>query len=65
VPPDFSHRIDAQSGHAPRSGPEIKVGRNSAKYCAPVEGSDEEQSRILQLITQALLELSFRFILHR
>jgi len=57
-------------GHAPRSGPEIKNGRSSAKDGAPERlrcGTVKEVvSHILQRVSTALQEeFSFRFILHR
>jgi len=61
-----------QSGHAPRSGPEVKNGRSSAKDDTPERlrcGTiHKEASQILTFrgCPQALQEelFSFRFILH-
>jgi len=59
-----------QSGHAPRSRPEIKDGRNSAKDGAPKRlrcGTIlKEVSKILQLMTTgAARKILLRFILFR
>jgi len=59
-----------QLGHTPRSGPEVKNRRSSAKDsaserlgCGTIQ---EEVSQILQRVPQVLHEeFSFRFILHR
>jgi len=57
-----------QAGHAPRSGPEVKNGRSSAKDGAPERlgyGTvKEEVSRILQRVPQALHE-EFSFLHQR
>jgi len=60
-----------QSGHASRSGPEVKNGRSSDKDGVPEKIGcgkiQEEVSQILQRVSAGLqalhLEFSFRFIL--
>jgi len=57
-----------QSGHVPRSGPEVKNGGSSAKDDVPERlgcGTVKKVSQILQRVSAALQEeLSFRIILH-
>jgi len=56
-----------QSGHAPRSGPEVKNGSSSTEDGVPESGTiKKEVSQFLQGVIVALHEeFSFRFILHR
>jgi len=60
-----------QSGHNPRSGPEVKNGRSGSEDGAPERlgcGTvNEEVSQILQRVCPQALheEFSFLFILHR
>jgi len=58
-----------QSSHAPRSGPEIKNGRSSAKDGAPerlrCKTIQEEVRQILQRVSAGAARRTLHFILHR